>query len=110
MLMRAVKHSLIREASMHLDQGKQLGITADMVRKVSEVGIMQCGFIGRLIDGCAEESYEVQVLETAVFFNSRGYVASLQAGLGQGQSYWRDSTVQQSPALAARLLARRFLL
>lgn len=54
--MRAVKRSLIREASVHLNQGKQLGITADNVREVSEVGIMQCGFIGRLIDGCAEES------------------------------------------------------
>ena len=56
MLMRAVKRSLIREASVHLNQGKQLGITAENVREVSEVGIMQCGFIGRLIDGCAEES------------------------------------------------------
>ena len=100
MLMRAVKHSLIREASVHLDQGKQLGITADMVREVSEVGIMQCGFNGRLIDGCAEESYEVQVLETAVSFNSRGH--SLQAGLGQGQSYWGDSTVQQSPGTGSK--------
>ena len=54
--MRAVEHSLIREASMHLNQGRQLGIIADNVREVSEVGIMQCGFIGRLIDGCAEES------------------------------------------------------
>ena len=37
-------HSLIREASMHPKKSKQMGITADIVREVTEVGVIECGF------------------------------------------------------------------